>query len=417
MGNSCFAQSGASSPYSIYGLGDISETGFHRNNGMGGISLALREPKSINLSNPASYTSFKQNSFVFDIGTEIKRLTLNTVDTSQSTYNSSLSYLAFGFPVTKWWGSSFGLRPFSVINYKVTDERTLDNIGDVSYIYEGRGGINEVYWGNAIQIGGLSIGGNLSYLFGPLTKTRSEIFTLANTFHYFTSEKINIGGAYYKVGMQYQHVIDSVGANARKNKITLTAGAIMDFDASLKARRTTLGVTFDDFLLDPFLILPKDTVLNVTDTGNILLPGGYGIGFSFDYGNKLLIGIDYYSKSWSDFKIFDVQDSLGDYTRLALGLQFTPDPNSSTSYLKTVQYRMGYLRENTHLVLRGQQLTKSGISFGIGLPLKRIRSTLNFALEVGTRGTTDNSLLQENYWKAGFGLTLSDIWFVKRKYD
>jgi len=417
MGNSCLAQSGASSPYSRYGLGDISETSFHRSIGMGGISLALREPKSINISNPASYTSFRRNSFVFDIGAEMNILTLNTGDTSQSTYHTSLSYLTFGFPVTKWWGSSFGLRPFSVLNYKVTDEKTLSNIGDVSYIYEGRGGINEVYWGNAFRIGGFSFGGNISYLFGPLTRSRSEIFTLANTFNYYHEETINIGGAYFKVGTQYQLVLDSIGTQARKNKITLIAGGVMDFDANLRARRKRLGVTFADFFLDPFLYEPKDTILNVTDTGSILLPGGYGFGLSFDYGNKLLIGIDYYSKSWSDFKRFGVQDSLADYNRLALGLQFTPDPKSSTSYLKTVHYRIGYHRDNTFLMLKGQQLTKSGISFGIGLPLRRIRSTLNLALEVGTRGTTDNSLIEEKYWKAGFGLTLSDIWFVKRKYD
>jgi len=419
FGNSCFAQVGVSSPYSRYGLGNVNETSFHRNIGMGGLSLGFRDPEAINISNPASYTAFRQNSFVFDIGAETNSITLNTADTSQVTGSTTLSYLSFGFPVTKWWGSCFGLRPFTSINYKVTDEKNLGGIiGDVDYIYEGTGGINEVYWGNAFKIGGLSVGANMSYLFGPLNKTRSEIFSLANTFHYFTSEKINIGGAYYKVGMQYEHVIDSTkGGSALKNKITLIAAGVVDFDANLRARRQRLGVTFDDYFLDPFLILPKDTVLNITDTGDVLLPGGYGFGLSFDYGNKILIGFDYYSKSWSNFKMFDVQDSLGDYTRMAIGLQYTPDANSTSSYFKTAQYRIGVHQEETYLVLKGQQLTKSGISFGIGLPLKRIKSTINLAFEMGTRGTTDNSLLKENYWKAGFGITLSDIWFLKRKYD
>jgi len=412
-----FAQTNVSSPYSRYGLGNISETAFHGNRGMSGLSLALRNPQSINLSNPASYSSFNMNSFVFEIGVQTDGLKLTNTDTSQSTYNTSLSYLAFGFPVTKNWGSVFGLRPFSTTSYMVTNEQTLADIGDVSYMYEGTGGINEVYWGNALKLGNFSVGANLSYLFGPLNKSRSEIFSLANTFNYYTSEQTNIGGAYLKGGVQYEHVFDTIRGTALKNKVTIIAGAIMDVGTNLKGRRTTVGVTFDDYLLNPFLILPKDTILNVTDTGSLYLPGGYGVGLSVDIGNNWLLGCDYYSKSWSKFKSFDIQDSLGDYTRLVLGAQFTPDPNSGSSYFKTAQYRIGYQQENTYLLLRGQQLTKSGMSFGIGLPLKRIQSTLNLAFEFGTRGTTDNSLLQENYWIAGFGITLIDIWFIKRKYN
>jgi len=417
ISSSCFAQTSVSSPYSRYGLGNISETAFQSNRGMGGLAMALRNPESINLSNPASYTSFKRNSFVFEIGVQTDGLQLTNTDTSQSTYNTSLSYLSFGFPVTKFWGSAFGLRPFSTINYMVTDEQTLANIGDVSYMYEGTGGINEVYWGNAFRIGSFSVGANVSYLFGPLSKTRSEIFTLANTFHYYTSEQTNIGGAYLKGGVQYEYVIDTVGGAALKNKVTIIAGVIMDAGASLRGRRTTVGVTFDDYLLDPFLILPKDTVLNVTDTGTLFLPGGYGFGLNIDFGNKLLVGFDYYSRNWSEFKSFDIQDSLGDYTKVVVGAQFTPDPKSTSSYFKTAQYRIGYHQENTYLMLSGQQLNKSGMSFGLGLPLKRIQSTLNLAFEFGTRGTTDNSLLKENYWIAGFGITLIDIWFLKRKYN
>ena len=65
-----FAQTNVSSPYSRYGLGNISETAFHGNRGMSGLSLALRNPQSINLSNPASYSSFNMNSFVFEIGVQ-----------------------------------------------------------------------------------------------------------------------------------------------------------------------------------------------------------------------------------------------------------------------------------------------------------------------------------------------------------
>ncbi|MBL4657252.1 MAG: hypothetical protein JKX73_04575 [Flavobacteriales bacterium] len=416
LSSDVIAQKGVSSPYSRYGIGDVNETGFYRNMGMGGLSIAMYDAKSINIVNPASYTAFKKNSFVFDIGAESKFLTLNTADTTQTTYNTSLSYLTFGFPLTNWWGSSFGIRPFSNVNYKVTTTQTFTNIGDASYIYEGTGGINEVFWGNAVKIKGVSIGANVSYLFGPIQTTRTEIFTLANSFHYYTSEKINVGGFYARGGILATEVMDSIGTKALKEPITLTAGAILEFGTDIKTRRTTLGATFDNYQLDPFLYAPLDTVVHVTDTGNFRLPTGFGWGMTFDYGKKVLVGFDYYTRFWSDFTMFGKSGNLGDHEKMSLGMQLTPDPGSN-SYFKNVSYRLGVHKETTFLNPDGVQLDKSGISFGIGLPLRRIKSTINLAVEVGSRGTTDNSLIKENYWKAGFGLTLSDIWFVKRKYN
>jgi hypothetical protein len=71
------------------------------------------------------------------------------------------------------------------------------------------------------------------------------------------------------------------------------------------------------------------------------------------------------------------------------------------------------------------QLPEYGITLGFGFPLRRTRagngkyvqSMVNFAVEWGQRGTTDRSLLLENYWNFKLGFTLNDRWFIKRKYD
>ena len=63
-----------------------------------------------------------------------------------------------------------------------------------------------------------------------------------------------------------------------------------------------------------------------------------------------------------------------------------------------------------------------GASFGLGLPLRQSRQAhnqvtfINLALEYGKRGNKDN-LLRENLFRVSLGLSLSDFWFVKRKYD
>jgi hypothetical protein len=37
--------------------------------------------------------------------------------------------------------------------------------------------------------------------------------------------------------------------------------------------------------------------------------------------------------------------------------------------------------------------------------------------EVGKRGTTNAGLIQENFFSVRLGMSLSDLWFVKNKYN
>jgi len=54
--------------------------------------------------------------------------------------------------------------------------------------------------------------------------------------------------------------------------------------------------------------------------------------------------------------------------------------------------------------------------------LRRFRSydkqftMMHTAIEFGKRGTGVNNVT-ENFFKFSLGLSLSDIWFIKRKYD
>jgi hypothetical protein len=43
-------------------------------------------------------------------------------------------------------------------------------------------------------------------------------------------------------------------------------------------------------------------------------------------------------------------------------------------------------------------------------------SVINLAFEYGQRGDK-NSLVRESFFQLAVGLSLSDIWFMKRKYD
>ena len=103
--------------------------------------------------------------------------------------------------------------------------------------------------------------------------------------------------------------------------------------------------------------------------------------------------------------------------RYSLGGYFIPNYNSYATYYKRIVYRGGLRYENTGLVIENKSVTDFAANVGLGLPLIGTFTNVNIGLEVGKRGTTYNNLVQENYFNISVGLSLSDKWFVKRKFD
>ena len=152
------AQTGTSSPYSRYGIGDLQTFSHARNAGMGGVSFALREdstiPDFINFNNPASYSSFKFTSF--DAAIMGSYGNLKNSRNNETVTNASVQYFGFGFPVTKWWGGCFGLKPYSSIGYGMSDSSSVSDTSSTTEIpvtnsFSGKGGLNQFYIGSSVQ--------------------------------------------------------------------------------------------------------------------------------------------------------------------------------------------------------------------------------------------------------------------------
>ena len=101
--------------------------------------------------------------------------------------------------------------------------------------------------------------------------------------------------------------------------------------------------------------------------------------------------------------------------KLLLGGYFVPKYDSFNNYLSRIIYRGGFRYENTGLVLNNKSINDYAFTFGLGLPVGL--SKINLGVEFGKKGTTANGLIEENYVNVTVGLSLSDIWFIKRKID
>lgn len=405
------------SPYSRYGLGDLVPSQNILNRGMGGASAAYFDFQSVNFVNPASYSRLKVTTL--DIGAELDSRTLRTIDPPKK-YNSispNISYVQIGIPLSQKrnWGMNIGLRPITRISYNVQSLGRMEGIDSVRTIYEGSGGSYQVYTGTGFSIGKLSLGFNVSYLFGSkdFSSQRFFIADSANTFYFPAnySYQASYGGLMLNSGVQFRQRLS-------KNTV-LQLGAYGNLKRNLRASRDEKIETIQ-FSQDGS-IQRIDSVRDILDVkGQVTYPTSYGLGFMIAHKDKYLFAADYSSQKWSEFRFFNETDRVQDSWKFNVGGQILPNALNPKSYWGRVAYRVGFMYGKDYINV-DKDLPTYAITFGAGLPMRRAQytnqhSVINTSLEFGRRGNKEN-VLSENFFRFSVGFTLSDIWFIKRQYQ
>ena len=403
VGLSLSAQNESNSPYSRFGLGDLQSFSTATQSAMGGVGIASYDPLSINVSNPASYSSVFAQRFTMQTGGIHTTKLLQTSTQNQVVNSTNFNYLMFSFPLSKFWGTSVGLLPYSEKSYSFSDAST-DPSADL--LFEGNGGLTRIYFGNSINVNkNLSIGANLNYLFGNLNSSRKVFFNDVSVFNTKINEDININGFYFDFGLMYK---------TKLGKWNSVLGFTMDNGSEISAEKTSLIETFRSG--GEFELIEDTISFDQQLGGSLVLPTSMGFGLALS-NEQWKIMADYKSDNWEEYTLFGTNDDLENSSRLALGFEFVPDKKSINRYYKMIRYRLGMYSSKTYLNLKNQQLDEKAITLGFGLPLKRSGSLVNLSAELGQMGTTDDGLIQESFARFKIGFIFSDIWFIKRKYD
>jgi len=403
--------SSTSSPYSRYGIGTLNGYSVGRSAAMGGIGIGTRYGFQINSGNPASYTAIDTMTFLMEFGVKSKSTIYESSDKKNGANDVNFNYLAFSFPIKKWWASAFGLIPLSDKGYNIGATELTTNGYTATSIY-GTGTLSKVFVGNAFKIGkNLSFGVNAWYLFGTLADNYYLNFPYdAAAYDYSLENKLTVHNFGFTAGMQYSW--------KTKNKNQWTLGATLEPKQSMSSKYVIHEerVLFRNSSTNSPII---DTLQHVEDThGGLTLPLSVGGGFSYTYKNKMIFGADIYHQKWSNATLLGGSSQyLTNSTRYSTGFEITPDEFSIRNYWSRVQYRVGGFYENSYLTFNGEQIKGYGITFGLGLPFSRALSSLNISAELGRMGTSNNNLIQESYAKFSLHLLLHDRWFIKRKFD
>ena len=402
------------SPYSRYGLGDFVPGQNILNRGMGGLSSAFADYSSVNFTNPASYASLKITTY--DVGLDYNSRSLRALNPPRK-FNSAYlipSYMQIGLPLSKKknWGMNIGLRPITRINYDILLNTRISGIDSAQYSYLGNGGTYQAFTGMAYGTKNLSIGFNAGYMFG--NKEYSTRLSFVNdTINYKTTNSADttrFGGLFFNAGIQYKIKLNE--------KTILRLGFHGNLSTSMKATR---NISRETIAYNPNAgVVVIDSIYSSQDQkGTIVHPSSWGAGFMFEGENMWMFGGEIGVANWADYRYFGTADKMVNNWTGRIGGQFVPDFKSS-NYWQRVTYRIGasFGPDNVQL---NKAIPQYMFSFGTGLPVRRNvytnqYTTINTAFELGFRGNKSNDI-RENIFRFSLGLSLSDIWFNKPKYQ
>lgn len=421
------AQNGFNIPFSQYGIGSSDlPYNFPTAYRMGGVVYSRASRNTVNPFNPASYAAVESESFVFDIGVNIQSCVLRNSTVSQSDADGNVAYINVAFPITKWWKTSAGIMPYSTVNYESVNT-SFDELtqSDVKTIYAGSGGVSQIYWGNGFNLGKrLSLGFNLNYLYGGITRAISYSFQGNDSTYCINSRRQKntmVSNLVVDLGLQYRQPLGE--------KYTLRFGATCRLPRTMSLTDKALVYTYHNTGITEYLF---DTVFPAqgspdTYSSTLEQPLTIGGGIALERNDLWEVAVDGYYAPFSglnyventDYNIFG-SSSLrsAENWRVSLGGEWKGDASAS-SYWARIGISAGIYHNHGRLTLdvndEGYCLNESGVGMGFSLPMRKGRSVLTLSMAYSRFG--DISLLRRDCFTMGITIGSCERWFVKKKYN
>ena len=417
------------SPYSLFGFGDLVHQGTGYNAMMGGMGIADRNVRYINVLNPAGVTAREVKSFMADFGldnrntifdgnaaTSISATASGKQRSASNTFN--MHHIVMSLPIATQGAFKFGIMPYSSVNYDFkayeTSDAIVSTLGDVVYRRTGRGGLYKTFLGAGVTLfRRLSLGVDANYYFGRIERSSTVTFSNAASYRAInTGWRDNVSCFGAKAGLQYAQPITRA--------LSATLGVTYDFNTQLRGSRTRFGygesgdssaatdtILFQSYRLEDYSI-----------------PGELGVGLTLRYADQWMVGFDYTRQDWSrgDFGGYPGVDfSTGVAQNFRLGFELTPNRYDVRGgfghFLRRLTYRAGAYHERSFMQLGVSPVAATGLTLGFSLPVFRYYNSLNFGVDMGQRGALGSNQIRERYFLFTISFNLHDIWFIKPMYN
>ena len=421
MGVCAYAQDGtygAYSPYSIYGIGDISREGTAFNKSMGGVGVATRNRRFINYLNPAAVTARDSLSFMADFGLiqNNKVFSQGNIKSAHNTFN--IYDFVMSFPIYRSSSFMVGITPFSDVGYDFSsiekDPEIIGNTGNISYDSYGTGSVYQLFAGAGVTLWKrLSLGAEFIYYFGNIDKVTNMDYSNSSYRSVNSGSDLMVRATTGKFGLQYEQKI--------AGDVYMTLGATYRLGAGMKGEVTNYRYANQSSVSDTL----RYSSTPLKDAG-VRFADELGVGISVRGGEKWMAEFDYLRSDWTKSSFdstpgFAVEgDSKFSSTvsqSFRAGFEIVPNRNDIRYYFKKCTYRAGAYFDQSYYKLDGNNVNTMGITLGMTLPVFRLYNGLTLGVDFGQKSSTRNNMIRERYAMFVVGFNIHDLWFRKVQYQ
>ncbi|HVU97039.1 MAG TPA: hypothetical protein VHE34_17535 [Puia sp.] len=397
------------SPYSQMGIGDIEDGFYNRTSGLANTGIGYRSNRYLINNNPASFSALANQYFSMEMGIRGSFIQYSGSPVAPaSTQSGDITFrrLAMGIKVTRNWGSSIGLVPFSTQNYEFNVPYYIQGSANESanHYYQGHGSVNKAYWANSYEFfHHLSIGVDAGYIFGQLNQKDIIQNLNGGASQTSTENDVNLQNLYMTYGMQ---VYSNIGKHW-----SFSVGGIYSQRADLLAAPTKLVLGSDSSILQNEQ-LPESY---------LTLPNSYGAGLSVTHNDKYTWVADYRYQDWGSLKHNSYPGqgySIASSERGSVGFEISKKRIFYNQRVELNYLQTGLYYGNSYLQINGKQIRDMGVTLGFGMNSLKSPLAYSIVFQYGIKGTTENNLIRENYANVTFVINYGSIWYTKgKKFD
>lgn len=427
---SASAQSVGNSPYSAYGFGDLVQSGQVSQTLMGGTGLAISEPFSVIMGNPASYASMARPVFETGVALRATRTTSSLASSTQK--DAQFMGFSIGVPFANGkWGLALGLTPFSEVDYSTTRNSAFDG-GTVKYAYTGTGGLDRAFFGLARtlysqpmdSVGNqgtrIAVGADFNFIFGSIEQTRDAIYSQVDGFSNTKSfSALVLRAPTADASIMWQGDLTRK-MNRDDNNWRWSVGASVGLPTSFNAKYTNLVTSYTN----------PTGIENVRDTiaeqrgvkGSVKVPLSYGVGLGVQNAHWAFTA-EVKQRDWSAVSIevpgYALPAPLRSAITYAAAARYRPGTEGGVFHRAV--YRAGLRYMESPQEVREMGLNSTIATAGISFPLNAVQtnSWLHIGGEFGQRGSTENGLVQESFATLWLGVAFTpwrgERWFTPPK--
>lgn len=156
-------------------------------------------------------------------------------------------------------------------------------------------------------------------------------------------------------------------------------------------------------------------------SGNVTFPLEFNTGLTYYLNSVHSFSTELQYQNWEDAEFsYNVrqQGYYKDRTKVGFGYQYHPYTREQRQgFLSNLRYSIGATYDDGFLAIDGQDIETTMLHAGFSIPSQRSRSSVDFSVNYGIRGTDSGNLVKENIWGFKLSFNLAEFMFFQQRFQ